>query len=163
MAFGSQSAKRKARPESALEQASRQPLMLGLFLPHQEGAWSPSKAPRKTSWDFDHNAKCARKADRLGFDIVFALAQWMGKVVMVVIFASARMRGPFCHLCRACSGHQERPFDRDRSCPLRLAPAASGEIRCGDRPYERCAPAQCRDRLQGKRVSHVRPRSDPPR
>ena len=71
--------KRKARPESAFEQASRQPLMLGLFLPHQEGAWSPSKAPRKTSWDFEYNAKCARKADRLGFDIVFALAQWMGK------------------------------------------------------------------------------------
>ena len=71
--------KRKARLESAFEQASRQPLMLGLFLPHQEGAWSPSKAPRKTSWDFEYNAKCARKAGRLGFDIVFALAQWMGK------------------------------------------------------------------------------------
>ena len=39
----------------------------------------PIKAPRKTSWDFEYNAKCARKADRLGFDIVFALAQWMGK------------------------------------------------------------------------------------
>jgi len=48
-------------------------------MPHQEGAWSPSKAPRKTSWDFDYNVKCARKADRLGFDIVFALAQWLGK------------------------------------------------------------------------------------
>ncbi len=64
---------------TAFERASRQPLMLGLFLPHQQGAWSPSKAPRKTSWDFDYNAKCARKADRLGFDIVFALAQWLGK------------------------------------------------------------------------------------
>ena len=61
------------------ERACKQPLMLGLFMPHQEGAWSPSKAPRKTSWDFDYNAKCARKADRLGFDIVFALAQWLGK------------------------------------------------------------------------------------
>ena len=65
--------------ETAFERAGRQPLMLGLFMPHQEGAWSPSKAPRKTSWDFEYNAKCARKADRLGFDIVFALAQWMGK------------------------------------------------------------------------------------
>jgi FMNH2-dependent dimethyl sulfone monooxygenase len=64
---------------TALERASQQPLMLGLFMPHQEGAWSPSKAPRKTSWDFKYNAKCARKADRLGFDIVFALAQWLGK------------------------------------------------------------------------------------
>ena len=53
--------------------------MLGLFMPHQEGAWSPSKAPRKTSWSFDYNAKCAVKADKLGFDILFALAQWMGK------------------------------------------------------------------------------------
>ena len=61
------------------ERAAKQPLMLGLFMPHQEGAWSPSKAPRKTSWEFDYNAKCARKADRLGFDIVFALAQWLGK------------------------------------------------------------------------------------
>ena len=61
------------------ERAGRQPLMLGLFLPHQQGAWSPSKAPRKTSWSFDYNAKCAIKADKLGFDLVFALAQWMGK------------------------------------------------------------------------------------
>ncbi len=66
-------------PMTAFERAGRQPLMLGLFLPHQQGAWSPSKAPRQTSWHFDYNAKCARKADRLGFDIVFALAQWLGK------------------------------------------------------------------------------------
>ena len=69
-------AKKKLTP---FERACKQPLMLGLFMPHQEGAWSPSKAPRKTSWDFDYNVKCARKADRLGFDIVFALAQWLGK------------------------------------------------------------------------------------
>lgn len=68
-----------AKPLTPFQRASKQPLMLGLFMPHQEGAWSPSKAPRKTSWDFDYNAKCARKADRLGFDIVFALAQWLGK------------------------------------------------------------------------------------
>ncbi len=28
--------------------ACRQPLMMGLFLPHQQGAWTPSKAPRGT-------------------------------------------------------------------------------------------------------------------
>lgn len=61
------------------ERASRQPLMLGLFMPHQQGAWSASKAPRETTWTFDYNAKCAIKADELGFDLVFALAQWMGK------------------------------------------------------------------------------------
>lgn len=61
------------------ERISRQPLMLGLFLPHQQGAWSPSQAPRDTSWTFDYNAACAVKADELGFDLVFALAQWLGK------------------------------------------------------------------------------------
>ena len=71
--------RRQTAPPTVFERAGRQPLMLGLFLPHQQGAWSPSKAPRQTSWDFDYNAKCARKADRLGFDIVFALAQWPGK------------------------------------------------------------------------------------
>ena len=71
--------KKTKQPKTAFERAAQQPLMLGLFMPHQEGAWSPSKAPRKTSWDFEYNAKCARKADRLGFDILFGLAQWMGK------------------------------------------------------------------------------------
>jgi len=64
---------------TALESAAQQPLMLGLFLPHQEGAWSPSAAPRGTSWGFDYNARCAVRADELGFDLVFALAQWLGK------------------------------------------------------------------------------------
>ncbi len=73
------SAAMDAPGRSAFERAGRQPLMLGLFLPHQQGAWSPSRAPRQTGWDFDYNAKCARKADRLGFDLVFALAQWLGK------------------------------------------------------------------------------------
>ena len=44
------------------ERVARQPLMLGLFLPHQQGAWSPSRAPRATSWTFDYNAACATKA-----------------------------------------------------------------------------------------------------
>ena len=68
-----------AQAHAALERAARQPLMLGLFLPHQEGAWSPSAAPRGTSWHFDYNARCATRADELGFDLVFALAQWLGK------------------------------------------------------------------------------------
>ena len=62
-----------------LEAAKRQPLMLGLFLPLQSGAWSPSTAPRGTSWTFDYNAQCALRAEELGFDLVFGLAQWMGK------------------------------------------------------------------------------------
>lgn len=64
---------------SALEQAKANPLMLGLFLPIQSGAWSPSTAPRDTSWTFDYNARCTVMAEELGFDLVFGLAQWMGK------------------------------------------------------------------------------------
>jgi dimethylsulfone monooxygenase len=48
-------------------------LLLGLFLPMQQGAWSPSKAPRSTSWTFDYIARCATMAETLGFDLVFGL------------------------------------------------------------------------------------------
>src|SRR3974390_494434 len=54
-------------------------LLLGLFLPMQQGAWSPSKAPRSTSWTFDYIARCTTMAEALGFDLVFGLAQWLGK------------------------------------------------------------------------------------
>ncbi len=62
-----------------LDAVLAQPLMLGLFLPLQSGAWSPSTAPRGTSWTFDYNARCTVLAEQLGFDLVFGLAQWMGK------------------------------------------------------------------------------------
>src|SRR3712207_9024992 len=62
-----------------LERAKQNPLMLGLFLPIQSGAWSPSTAPRQTSWTLDYNARCTLRAEELGFDLVFGLAQWMGK------------------------------------------------------------------------------------
>lgn len=62
-----------------LQAALRQPLMVGLFLPLQSGAWSPSTAPRDTSWTFDYNARCTLRAEQLGFDLVFGLAQWLGK------------------------------------------------------------------------------------
>ena len=52
--------------------------MLGLFLPIQAGGWSASTLPRTTDWTFDYNAdRCAREA--LGFDLVFALSQWLPK------------------------------------------------------------------------------------
>ena len=66
-------------PGEPLQRAMAQPLMLGLFLPLQSGAWSPSTAPRETSWTFDYNARCAVRAEELGFDLVFGLAQWLGK------------------------------------------------------------------------------------
>src|SRR5262249_55312633 len=62
-----------------LARAARQPLMLGLFIPLQEGGWSPSTWTRSTSWSFPYNAECAVRADELGFDLVFGLAQWLGK------------------------------------------------------------------------------------
>ena len=62
-----------------LQRLARHKLMLGLFLPLQEGAWSPSTAPRGTSWTFEYNARCAVRAEELGFDLVFGLAQWLGK------------------------------------------------------------------------------------
>ncbi|GAA4536706.1 LLM class flavin-dependent oxidoreductase [Pseudonocardia xishanensis] len=52
------------------------PLMLGLFIPLQNGAWSPSLAPRGTDWSFDYNLKCVRMAEEIGFDFVFGLGQW---------------------------------------------------------------------------------------
>jgi FMNH2-dependent dimethyl sulfone monooxygenase len=61
------------------EAAKQNRLMLGLFLPLQSGAWSPSTAPRRTSWTFDYNAQCTLNAEAHGFDLVFGLAQWMGK------------------------------------------------------------------------------------
>jgi FMNH2-dependent dimethyl sulfone monooxygenase len=66
-------------PDSPLSRALAQPLMLGLFLPIQSGGWSMSTLPRTTDWTFDYNARLTRKAEDLGFDLVFGLAQWLGK------------------------------------------------------------------------------------
>src|SRR5258705_10851957 len=62
-----------------LERAARHPLMLGLFIPLQQGAWSPSTWTRSTSWSFEYNAECTVRAEELGFDLVFGLAQWLRK------------------------------------------------------------------------------------
>ena len=61
-----------------LQRTFDQPLILGLFLPLQSGAWSPSTAPRNTAWSFDYNAECTIRAEELGFDLVFGLGQWLG-------------------------------------------------------------------------------------
>lgn len=66
-------------PSSPLVRAMENRLMLGLFLPLQEGAWSPSAAPRATSWTYQYNARCALEAERYGFDLAFGLGQWLGK------------------------------------------------------------------------------------
>lgn len=63
---------------SAFQRARQQPLILGLFLPIQNGGWTPSTAPRGTDWSFDYNAKLVVRAEEVGFDLVFGLAQWLG-------------------------------------------------------------------------------------
>ncbi|KAF1044494.1 LLM class flavin-dependent oxidoreductase [Xylophilus sp.] len=64
---------------SPLERVLQQPFNLGLFLPIQNGGWSISTLPRSTDWRFDYNARLTLKAEELGFDLVFGLAQWMPK------------------------------------------------------------------------------------
>jgi dimethylsulfone monooxygenase len=66
-------------PDSPLSQVLRQPLILGLFLPVQSGGWSASLLPRTTDWHFDYNASLTQRAEALGFDLVFGLAQWASK------------------------------------------------------------------------------------
>jgi alkanesulfonate monooxygenase SsuD/methylene tetrahydromethanopterin reductase-like flavin-dependent oxidoreductase (luciferase family) len=66
-------------PDSPLSRVLRQPLILGLFLPVQSGGWSASLLPRTTDWTFDCNAALTRRAEALGFDLVFGLAQWTSK------------------------------------------------------------------------------------
>lgn len=66
-------------PDSPLSRVLAQPLILGLFLPIQDGGWSASTAPRTTTWTFEYNRALVQKAESLGFDLVFGLAQWVGK------------------------------------------------------------------------------------
>nr|WP_175837626.1 LLM class flavin-dependent oxidoreductase [Burkholderia anthina] len=68
-----------AYPDSPVSRAFAQPLMLGLFLPIQAGGWSASTLPRSTDWSFDYNAALVEKAEAFGFDLVFALSQWLPK------------------------------------------------------------------------------------
>ncbi|SOD62134.1 FMNH2-dependent dimethyl sulfone monooxygenase [Streptomyces zhaozhouensis] len=66
-------------PTSPLSRAARQPLMLGLFLPLQTGAFSQSTLERGTRWEFDYNQRLTLRAEAAGFDFVFGLQQWVGK------------------------------------------------------------------------------------
>jgi FMNH2-dependent dimethyl sulfone monooxygenase len=64
---------------SPLSQALKQPILLGLFLPIQAGGWSASTLPRTTDWNFEYNKALVLKAESLGFDLIFALSQWLPK------------------------------------------------------------------------------------
>ena len=65
--------------DSPVAQALRQPLLLGLFLPIQAGGWSASTLPRTTDWRWEYNRDLVLQAEALGFDMVFALSQWLPK------------------------------------------------------------------------------------
>jgi dimethylsulfone monooxygenase len=65
--------------DSPVARALEEPLLLGLFLPIQAGGWSASTLPRSTDWTFDYNLALVQKAEALGFDLVFALSQWLPK------------------------------------------------------------------------------------
>jgi FMNH2-dependent dimethyl sulfone monooxygenase len=65
--------------DSPLSKALKQPLLLGLFLPIQAGGWSASTLPRSTTWTFDYNRDLTLSAEAFGFDLVFALSQWLPK------------------------------------------------------------------------------------
>lgn len=64
---------------SPLHEALKQPFLLGIFLPLQNGAWSQSTYPRGTGWDFDYNRALVERADELGFELGFGLSGWLPK------------------------------------------------------------------------------------
>jgi FMNH2-dependent dimethyl sulfone monooxygenase len=64
---------------SPLHRIQQQRFILGLFLPIQDGGWTPSTSERDTQWSFGYNARLTQQAEALGFDLAFALAQWVGK------------------------------------------------------------------------------------
>jgi FMNH2-dependent dimethyl sulfone monooxygenase len=66
-------------PDSPLSRALKQPVLLGLFLPIQAGGWSASTLPRTTDWQFEYNKSLVLRCEALGFDLVFALSQWLPK------------------------------------------------------------------------------------
>lgn len=65
--------------DSPLSQALRQPILLGVFLPIQAGGWTQSTLTRSTDWSFDYNKALTLRAEEFGFDLVFALSQWLPK------------------------------------------------------------------------------------
>ncbi|MFL9865771.1 LLM class flavin-dependent oxidoreductase [Paraburkholderia fungorum] len=65
--------------DSPVSRALEEPLLLGLFLPIQAGGWSASTLARTTDWSFDYNLALVQKAEAFGFDLVFALSQWLPK------------------------------------------------------------------------------------
>ncbi|KAJ0305849.1 hypothetical protein COL5a_002651 [Colletotrichum fioriniae] len=63
--------------DSPLSKASRQPLLLGLFLNLQDINFSTQ--PTTNTWTFDYNVALVRRAEQLGFELAFSRTQWLPK------------------------------------------------------------------------------------
>ncbi|TDZ35064.1 FMNH(2)-dependent dimethylsulfone monooxygenase [Colletotrichum spinosum] len=63
--------------DSPLSRATRQPLLLGLFLNLQD--INISTYPTGNSWTFDYNVDLVRRAEQLGFELAFSRTQWLPK------------------------------------------------------------------------------------
>lgn len=63
--------------ESPLARATRQPLMLGLFLDLYERRTVHDTGD--DGWTFDANARLVQRAEALGFDLAFSRMQWLPK------------------------------------------------------------------------------------
>ena len=145
--------------DSPLARVLRQPMILGLFLPTQSGGWSASAAPRSTSWEFDYNAALALRAEELGFDLVFGLAEWVraGGYGGKIRFREDLDRS-IHYRDRAGHAYQTATFAVDHSRPLwSVASHASGALR-GNRGshLEGAIWDQRRDRIFSGRTPHVR-------
>ncbi|KAK1658420.1 luciferase-like monooxygenase [Colletotrichum godetiae] len=63
--------------DSPLSKASRQPLLLGLFLNLQDINFSTH--PTTNTWTFDYNVSLVKRAEQLGFELAFSRTQWLPK------------------------------------------------------------------------------------
>ena len=145
--------------DSPLSRVLRQPLILGLFLPVQSGGWSASLLPRTTDWTFDYNAALTKRAERLGFDLVFGLAQWTSKGGYGGISKYREdSLDPFITVA-ALSAITDRILliSTDPRAVRPVASAPPRKIRGDDRPYlGRALGDQRRHRLFAARSAHVR-------
>ena len=62
-----------------IERAAQNALILGLFLPNSIRGLESIHGATRDLVGLDYNARCTVRAEQLGFDLVFGLAQWLGK------------------------------------------------------------------------------------
>ena len=145
--------------DSPFSRVLHQPLILGLFLPVQSGGWSASLLPRTTDWTFDYNAALTRRAEALGFDLVFGLAQWTSKGGYGGISKYREdSLGPVHHGHGTQRDNRTHPADLDDPRAVRpVASAAHSQVRRDPRSHLGWALGhQRRDRLLATRSAHVR-------